>query len=229
VPLDAGAPDLDGHDALLDAQETARARRFRFDHHRVHFIRAHAQTRRILASYLSANPAELRFQHNRYGRPFVAWPSGPPPLWFSLSHSSGLAMLAVAAEEHIGVDVEHVREVGNPHDIALRFFSPRERLMLEFAHNGDLAQSFFNCWTRKEAFAKALGLGLSIGLARFDVSLLPSDPPALLGCGWDPHEPSRWSFVHFEPRAGFVGALAARVPALSVHYFDCPAFEPAYA
>jgi 4'-phosphopantetheinyl transferase len=136
---------------ILDKSERARAAAFRFEEHRRRFIAAHVALRRTLAPYLASDPAALRFSIADYGKPYLAGAS----LRFSLSHSAGLALIAVALDTDLGVDVEHIRP--NPDVVALarRFFPPDEAAAVAAD-----PPSFYRYWTRREAFLKALGLGL---------------------------------------------------------------------
>src|SRR5262249_50978106 len=117
--------------------------------------------------------------------------------------------IAVTRGREVGVDLERVRAEVATEEIAARYFSAREVRTLMALPPPLRPDAFFRCWTRKEAYLKATGAGLSLDLNRFDVSLKPGEPAALLATRDDPAEVRRWSLEHLVPGPGFVGALAA--------------------
>jgi 4'-phosphopantetheinyl transferase len=208
--LDLAAEQVDYYRALLAPDEQARADRFHFPSGRDHFIVAHGILRAMLARYLTLEPGELRFGYSRYGKPSLAEETGGTKLCFNLSHAHGLALYAVNHGREVGIDVEYVRADLAYEQIAERFFSPGEVSVLRSLPAADRIEAFFNCWTRKEAYIKARGEGLSHPLERFDVSLAPGEPAALLRTPGDPPEAYRWSLKALSPGPGFVAALAVR-------------------
>ena len=152
------------------------------------------------------------FTLNEFGKPEVANPEAadlPGRLRFNLSHTNGLALLAVCLDADLGIDVEAVRTISDLELIAQSHFSPREVAALNAVGHAGKQRAFFRCWTRKEAFLKAHGRGLSIPLDSFAVSLEEEEWPALLECPWDPEEVGGWSLFSFELK-DFIGALAIR-------------------
>ena len=194
--------------SVLSQEERERAKRFRFPKDRNHFIVARAVLRTILALYLNREPGELRFGYSPYGKPYLMREQNKYGLHFNLSHSHGLALLAVASQRKIGVDVERIRSDVADEPIAEQFFSPQEVARLRSLPVALQAEAFFNCWTRKEAYLKARGVGLSLPLYQFDVSLAPGEPAALLETRIDAEEASRWSLRELLPGPGFAAALA---------------------
>lgn len=191
---------------MLDADEQARADRFRFAEHRRRFIVAHAAVRRILARRLGVAPGELQFATNSHGKPFLTSHDGPV---FSLSHSHELALCAVSAAGELGVDVEWRREL--PHaDLARRFFAPDETTALEALAVDDQRAGFFACWTRKEAYIKAKGLGLSLPLHSFAVTVHPRQAPVLLSSQHEPSDAGHYRFWEVPVAPGYCAALAYR-------------------
>jgi 4'-phosphopantetheinyl transferase len=193
---------------LLSTDERVRADRFRFPKDRDHFIVAHGLLRAIISRYLDAAPDELRFFYGRYGKPALGDESGRDSLRFNLSHSRALAVYALSRGRDVGVDVEYIRPEMADEKIAEHFFSPREVAVLRSLPIESQPEAFFNCWTRKEAYVKATGKGLTLRLDQFDVSLIPGTPAALLRTVGNRRETSRWSLQELLPGPGYVGALA---------------------
>lgn len=189
---------------VLSSDERERAARFHFDEHREAFIISHGMLRSILALYTGAQPQELVFAYGSKGKP--ALPDSP--VHFNMSHAKGLALYAVAREPLMGVDVESVRPMTDGESIASRFFSAAECADLFALDPRDRSSGFLNCWTRKEAYVKAIGDGLNAPLDGFQVSLKPGQPAAFLSINGDRERASEWSLFDLRPAEGYVGALA---------------------
>jgi len=203
--------DLNQHSAealrpILSTDELERADRFHFEKDRNHFIVARALLRKLLAGYLGANAAELQFTYAEKGKPSLRVP-GQSLLNFNLAHSHGKAVYAFASGRELGIDLEFIREDSAGEDIAERFFSRAEIASLRNVPADLAKQAFFNCWTRKEAYIKARGEGLSMPLDVFDVSLEPGEPAAFLGNHKEPGEVERWSMRALSAPEGYVAAL----------------------
>jgi 4'-phosphopantetheinyl transferase len=193
---------------VLVQEELERARGFYFEKDRFNWIVAHSLLRSILGQYLTCDPRSLRFTTNSYGKPLLVSPVAGKRLHFNLSHSGDLALYAFAYEREVGVDVEQMRAGIDYRELATRYFSVRECAALE-ALSADLQQeAFFLCWSRKEAYIKARGEGLSLPLDQFDVSLVPGEPPRLLGSREEPGVVEYWSLYALSPGSGYSGALA---------------------
>jgi 4'-phosphopantetheinyl transferase len=192
----------------LDGNERARAERFYFKKDRDHFIVAHGLLRIILSRYLNIEPGDLRFCYSPYGKPMLAREFDGARLRFNLSHSHSLVLYVITRGREVGVDVERIRRDLAYKRIAEGFFSPREVTALHTVPTGRQLGAFFNCWTRKEAYIKARGEGLSLPLDRFDVSLAPGEPATLLSTIGGPHETSRWSLRELDLAPDYVAALA---------------------
>lgn len=201
--LDRDAAQLDALAGLLSPDERARAARFHFERDRRRFIAARAFLRTVLGRYLSVPPAEIVFTTNEYGKPAA----GSAAIRFNLSHSHGLALAAFVLHREVGVDVEQIRDGVTGDRIAERFFSPAEAAELASLPAAGRTEAFFRCWTRKEAWIKAVGRGLSIPLTSFDVSIGREDA-RLAATRPDPSEAARWTLCHLDPDPGFTGALA---------------------
>jgi 4'-phosphopantetheinyl transferase len=184
---------------LLDAGERARAERFVFERHRRRFTAARGLLRETLAAELGGDPAALRFEYGPRGKPRLAAGSDDG-LRFNVSHSGELLLIALARGAELGVDVEAVRPDIDHAAIARRFFSACEQAALLALPDPLRARGFFAIWTRKEAYVKLLGGGLSIPLDGFDVSL---DEPARLLRG-----AAGVTLLRAEAPDGFLAALA---------------------
>lgn len=195
------------YEHLLSEEEVTRARRFRFERDRQHFIQAHGVLRCLLAHYLHTEPRQLRFQYNAYGKPSLALPSRESTLHFNLSHSHELALYAFTYNRHIGIDIEYMRSDISYGELARHSFSAHEHASFTALPLSLQRQAFFNCWTRKEAYIKARGLGLSLPLHLFDVSLQPGERAVLLASREDPRETARWSFHELLPQPDYAAAV----------------------
>ncbi len=200
-------PQLRSLAQTLAAVERTRAERFVFQEHRERYIVTRGLLRTILGRYLNLGPDQLEFWHNRFGKPALTTTCGGEQLRFNLSHSDDIVLYAIAGRE-VGVDVERIRPDFVSEAIAKRFFSPREVAVLQALPPQVRTEAFYNCWTRKEAYVKAKGKGMSIALNDFDVAFAPGEPPALLYTSWDTSEASRWSIHALAPDPGHVAALA---------------------
>jgi 4'-phosphopantetheinyl transferase len=198
---------LPGAIELLDDVERARANRFVFEQDRRRFVTAHAWVRIVLARCLDRAADSLRFTAGARGKPRLV--DIAVDLRFNLSHSGERALLAVTCGREVGIDIEKHRsvEIG---DLARRFFAPSEWQALLALDPSEQIPAFFNCWTRKEAFIKALGDGLAYPLDGFEVSLRDDDSPQLLrSCSASPDAISRWRIVSLPVESGYQAAIAA--------------------
>jgi 4'-phosphopantetheinyl transferase len=191
----------------LSSDECARAARFHFDKDRDRFVTGRGLLRTILARYLQVEPVTLRFEYTAYGKPYLATAFNTR-IRFNLSHSRGLALYALAYDRALGVDLEYIDPEFAQEEVAERFFSAREVASLRSLPSGLQPEAFFHCWTRKEAYIKASGEGLSLPLDRFDVSLLPGQEAALLCTYDDPQEAVRWLLRNLELEPGYAAAIA---------------------
>lgn len=205
--LDAPAGETELLDRVLSADERARADRFRFERDRRRYVIARGVLRSLLGGYLQTGPATVRFQYGRYGKPALGDEDGGDALGFNLSHSEDVALYAISRGRALGVDVERVRPNFGGMAIAERFFSPREVAALRSLPHHEQSAAFFRCWTRKEAYIKARGDGLSLRLDCFDVSLAPGEPAALLDMRDDPDDIARWRLWDVSPDPDYAAAL----------------------
>lgn len=211
----------------LSDDERERARRFCFTRDRERFVAARGVLRTILGRYLGMAPEQLQLSYGPHGKPHLA--SGPDAgnLQFNLSHSQGLVLCAFARNRRVGVDVEFVRAMPDATQIAARFFSSNEHQVLLALPADQRQEAFFNCWTRKEAFIKAIGDGLVLPLDQFDVSLAPGKPAELLQVRGGVGETSRWFMAALQPAHGYVAGLALEgSEQADLRFFKCEGISP---
>jgi 4'-phosphopantetheinyl transferase len=190
---------------LLSEEERQRAARFRVGSPRSNFILTRATLRSLTAAHLGITPRQVAFRYSAHGKPVLDRPSD---LKFNVSHTDGLALIAFVRTREIGVDVEKIKAVPDAKKLAERFFSVRERSFLQDLTGEELHAAFFRCWTRKEAYVKARGEGLSLPLDQFDVSVAKGEQRALLATRPDPSEAARWILRDLPTKLEYVGALA---------------------
>lgn len=196
----------------LDAGEQRRARTYVFARDRRQFVVTRAILRAMLADALGTMPAALRFGHGPHNKPCVAWPPAGKALRFNVSHAGGFAVIALSRHHIVGVDVEQVRADLDFAQVAERLFSPRERAELADVAPPMRPGAFFNVWTRKEAYIKARGLGLSLPLDSFDVAAAPAAADVLVATRPDSDDAARWSVQALSAPPGYVAAVAYSVP-----------------
>jgi 4'-phosphopantetheinyl transferase len=191
VRLDEPAKaDIDA--SILSADENARANRFHFENDRIHFIRCRSALRSLLAGYLAIPSVEIKFDYLASGKPQLVAGQNPRALQFNVSHSANLALIAVGGERRLGVDIEKIRSDVDTAMLAERFFSLRERAGLQALPGHLRIPGFYACWTRKEAFLKATGDGLSFSLADFSVTTHPDLDPELEEIRGDADVRNQW-------------------------------------
>jgi 4'-phosphopantetheinyl transferase len=206
VDLDVAADAVTFFSHWLSDDELAKAKRFHSDLHRARYIAGRAALRRVLAERLDCSPAVIRFSYGRNGKPMLE--SGQGHIEFNLAHSEGNAVIALVDGASVGVDIELLRPIAGVESLAHLVFSDVERRELELAP--DPVSGFLNGWTRKEAYVKALGLGLTAPLREITVSL--SDRPELFSTGFRDQPVSQWRLLSApHPRAVVALALGPRL------------------
>jgi 4'-phosphopantetheinyl transferase len=193
--------------ALLSRTERQRADRFALERDRSRFIVRRATLRRLLAARLGAPPESIELVVGAHGKPALAPRCRRVDLRFNTSRCGDFAAFALSAGREVGIDLEAVRASDDADDIAVRFFSRSEYEAYRALEPRDRPLGFFQCWTRKEAFLKALGVGLSQPLDGFTVSLGPNEPAAILRVGSSPGDRCGWRLQGFSPAPGFVAAV----------------------
>jgi 4'-phosphopantetheinyl transferase len=208
IPLDVPEGEIIRSACVLSADERARAEQFYFDIHRRRYTAGRAALRAILAAYTRKRAADVRFVYGPYGKPRLAPPDDG--VRFNFSNFEGHAVCVVALDTEVGIDLEVVRELSDYEMIARHFFSPGETEALLALPPALRGEAFVSCWTRKEAFLKALGSGLALALDSFEVTLRPGEPPRLLSVKGRPERAAEWSLISLAPAPGFVVAVAVR-------------------
>jgi len=210
VDIEAIGPDESRWRQVLSSDELTRASRFHFPRDRQRFVAARGLLRIILASYLATDPNRVSFSYSKQEKPSLSPVHVDSGITFNISHSGGIALLAFARRREIGVDVEQLRPDSDLEAIARRFFSVHEQSQLAALPAEEKVDAFFRCWTRKEAFIKATGDGLSLPLSQFDVSLAAGETNALLATRPDASEAGRWLLQEVPGGPGYIAALCVR-------------------
>lgn len=194
---------------ILASEECERAAQFHFARDRSHFIAARGLLREILSRYLKLSPESLRFKYTSYGKPYLTDECGGEWLRFNVSHSGELALYALSRGRELGVDIEQIRTGIEHKQIASDFFSKQEVAALHALPAHLQLEAFFLCWTRKEAYIKGIGEGLSLPLHSFDVSLTPGAPASLSAVRGDAQDAAGWTLQALEPGPNYQATLVA--------------------
>jgi len=203
VHLDLQEEYLSRLKSFLSEDEEKRAARFYFEKDRRHYIAARGQLKILLGKYLDINPEELNFEYNDHGKPFYQ----ETGVQFNVSHSNKMGLIAFDPDHPIGVDIEWKRPDFAGLKTAQRFFSSGEIEELESLPEDQIHDAFFNGWTRKEAYIKALGKGLAIPLSKFQVTLSPGEPSKLVSSKHDPGQAAKWILYSLKVPDGYAGAV----------------------
>lgn len=227
--LDASPRCIEALRLTLPHEEVVRANRFCFPRDRDQFILTRGLLRALLAGYTGLEPTSLRFLSGPYGKPALATDTVQQTLRFNVSHTGGVALFALSRFREVGVDVELVRPDFDWAQIS-GLFAPRENAFLHTLAEGAQAEAFFRLWTRKEAYAKARGLGLAIPLDQLDLSLPTEEPTLLVLAGEEQPGATSWSLRELTLNEGYVAALAVegdlRLLTCRQYFLDLEAFYP---
>jgi 4'-phosphopantetheinyl transferase len=218
--LDVPSFKLQQFQKCLAENELSRANRFVFEKDRNHYVAARGQLRHILSFYLPQKPETFQFEYTSHGKPSLVGDHG---LNFNLSHSGKLVLYAITRRRELGIDIELMRPDFSGIDIAEHYFSKNEVAVFQRLPENLRPDAFFTCWTRKEAYIKAIGEGLSCPLYTFDVAFAPSEAPMLLANRTKPDEISRWSMHDFAAGDGYKAALCVEGFNLRVSCWQFPA------
>ena len=206
--LEASPEEVDEARRLLSEDECLRADRFVFDRDRARYTLARAQLRRLLGKKLETRAELVEFTYGPHGKPALADRFEYSDVRFNISHSENVAIAAICVGREIGIDIEAIHDMSDRDELAAHCFSKREYRMYQSLTEDQKTNAFYECWTRKEAFVKALGDGLQCPLNNFDVTLRPGDPADFLRIGDCAVRDRGWELHSFTPRPGFVGAMA---------------------
>lgn len=221
--LNRPAAQLERLWSILASAEQKRADRFYFERDRNHYVAARGLLRTLLGLYLQLAPQAVAFTYGEHGKPALAPSLARGDVRFNISHAQGVALCSFTRGREIGVDVEQIRPLDDASQIAERFFSAHEVQVFTAVPPAQKPEAFFNCWTRKEAFIKAIGEGLSCPLDSFDVALAPGEPARLLQIKGSPEMAARWQLHTLTPAAGYVGAVIAEGREWTLRRWQWPA------
>jgi 4'-phosphopantetheinyl transferase len=218
---------LDRHEAATNAHlqtlagdEIARAGRFHFDHDRKRFITRRGALRTIMGQYLGMDKRDVMFEYGKHGKPAVAGACNRENIRFSIAHSAGVALMAFARSHDIGIDIERIRPVPEMDGVVERFFSAGEKAHIRGLPLHERREAFFRVWTRKEAFVKATGEGLSRSFETFDTMRAPGSQAAGRTIDEDLMEILDRSLLPPEPARAYAGALAVDGKRMARRYFN---------
>jgi len=191
----------------LSPEEHQRVERFSLNEPRREFVFGRVMLRQLLEACLNVEPATLMFGYEQQGKPFLQYPALGEGLNFNLSHSRSLVAIALARGRKVGVDIEHIHKLHDWRQLAMSIFSLRELCELNSLPEPQQRDAFFNGWTRKEAFLKATGEGLTDALSAIEVALAPRKEPEILGLPAGPEAPWRWAIRAIPLPPDFAGAV----------------------
>ena len=217
--LDCTPAEGESFRKILSPDEKERADNFYFEKDRLFFTSARAILRILLGGYENTQPESIPLTYNNYGKPLMKSSVKSRPLHFNLSHTENKALFAFSRRCPIGIDLERIRVNLDYMSLAKRFFSGAEFSQLFSLPGIQQAEAFFTCWTRKEAFMKAKEIGLSLDLAKFEVSLKPGEPAQLIRTLYKQQDAQQWTLVDIDAGTGYKAALAARSGPIHVIYF----------
>jgi 4'-phosphopantetheinyl transferase len=213
-------PDQLFYYKYISDDEIEKSRRFYFEKDQRRFVQSHAILRMILAEIIKIPPRNIEFLMNPFGKPYIMRRSDQPEVFFNLSHSEAGVLIAVSEGYECGVDIEYQKEDIPSREIAGHFFSENELKIFLALPQDQQKEAFFNCWTRKEAFIKAKGKGLSIPLDSFDVSLAPDEPARLLQSRLESDDIQQWFLVHLETWYQYSAALCVHNKRTTYHLVE---------
>lgn len=205
--------------SYLNQSEQEKATRYRFAKDQRRFEMGRGFLRRVLSLYLKLKPEEIQFEWGAYGKPALSSTTHGTELRFNLSHSGQWAILGLTLNCDIGVDIEFEKADIQLRKLGKRFFSPEENAVLDLVPEDELSGAFYRCWTRKEAFIKALGSGLSCPLDQFGVSFDKGQSPALLFTRWNPDEAAKWSMAAGMVATHYPFAVIQKAEITALQYF----------
>ena len=218
--LDLPPEQLEIFSLTLSSDEKTRAERFHFDEHRQLFIASRGILRSILSRYSEIAPEQIQFNYGSRGKPEIAESCGVKKIKFNLSHSGKVALYAITRDREIGIDIEKIHPIADAEQIAQRFFSAKEYAWLSELSPSEKPEAFFELWTCKEAYLKAIGEGLAFGLDKFEILFSPSKPPEILTIQGNYQAAKPWFLQQLTPVLGYVGAVAVKADNPCFNYWQ---------
>ena len=203
--------------ALLSPDELERASKFKFEIDRLTYVIAKGLLRTLLGKYMNFHPSSIQFNYNKQAKPYL---KHQIPIEFNVSHSQNFLMFGFTLHHAIGVDIEYNKRPVEVKQIAHQFFSKTEAEKLLALPENQWLPTFYNCWTRKEAFIKAKGGGLSIPLDQFEVSILNNEEPVLKAILWDQNDVVNWKMEAFHINRDYTGAILINCATSIFKYYN---------
>ena len=222
IPIKTSDPAVGHFERILAEDEVDRASRFRFPHLRDSFVITHGSLRYLLGQYLDLHPASICFSYGHKGKPSL---SPESTLQFNLTHSNGMAAVAFTSGCQIGVDLEHIRPMNDMEQLAGQYFCPEEIEEIMSLPPKDREHAFFLCWTRKEAYIKAIGDGLSCPLDSFRVTVQPNIDARLIHIGGNMTAAAMWTLHNLSLAADYAATVAYRDRQRPLSIFSIAASE----
>lgn len=204
---------------ILSVEEKQRAERFHFENDKIVYICARSILRMLLSKYINQDYSSIDFNFNEYGKPELPEVINPKNIKFNVSHSENLVLIGFIPNVSLGVDIEYILPNSDLIEIASKYFSSKEIDSLIRFPGEKRTEAFFNCWTRKEAFIKAVGEGLSYPLDKFSVSL-NDEFDVEITIENNQQESSQWKLISFQPEERFAGAFAVKGQIKKINFFE---------
>ena len=220
--LDLPTEEIERLVTLLSTDEIARANKFHFLEHERRFIAARGILRQLLGNYLKISPNTIEFEYSDCGKPRLAASMNNSFLQFNVSHSLEYALYGFTNHHLIGVDIEFLREIRDTAELAKRFFTHREFQLIANLAKEERQKVFFQLWTIKEAYLKAIGTGLSNSLSDIEITFDCAKRLKLLAIRRNIDAVSNWSMYHFAPAANYVAAIIVntQIPKQQIDFWD---------
>ncbi len=218
ISLDLIATDLEKYRACLHEEEMKRAVKLKIPEKQNQFVVTRFVLKTIISRILYKEPKQIRIVHTEQGKPYIKEQYQGEDIHFNLSHSETQAIIALTLAQEIGVDIEKIETNKDYTGLSQRFFSAQEQAELNAISEADLARCFYTCWTRKEAFVKAMGDGLRYGLNNFDVSVEPESELSQINLHKKLENNLSWFNISVDCEPGYSAALAVSDSAVSLRY-----------
>jgi 4'-phosphopantetheinyl transferase len=216
IPLYIAESQLPQLLTLLNDEEKNTATRFRFDQHRRRYIASHAALRNILAQQLNTTACKIDIHIQENGKPYIP----QTPIHFNLTHSKDLALLAISYQGDVGIDLEYLKQGTNFLGIAERFFHPLEVEQLKEMAPKSREKFFYFCWTGKEAYLKAKGVGIANHLKMFSLNFLDWQKLTVLSAEKDLEEFKDWFVYSYQPEERYVSTVVSSATPSSILFHD---------